>query len=120
MSTINQLLESANPWQSLQGDATRLANKWAKSGLLEGLSGFDKSNMSMLLENQAKELLAKYGIGIPAGHAALTVEEAVEGAKKLPGPLYVVKAQIHAGGKRFFTTACEHHCAYFCIATQSF
>ena len=49
-------------------------------------------------EYQAKELLAKYGIGIPAGHAALTVEEAVEGAKKLPGPLYVVKAQIHAGG----------------------
>ena len=59
MSTINQLLESANPWQSLQGDATRLANKWAKSGLLEGLSGFDKSNMSMLLENQAKELIVE-------------------------------------------------------------
>ncbi|WP_271439641.1 ADP-forming succinate--CoA ligase subunit beta [Pontixanthobacter luteolus] len=50
-------------------------------------------------EYQAKELLAKYGIGIPAGQAALTVEEAVEGAKKLPGPLYVVKAQIHAGGR---------------------
>ncbi len=50
-------------------------------------------------EYQAKELLAKYGLGIPAGHAALTVEEAVEGAKKLPGPLYVVKAQIHAGGR---------------------
>jgi len=50
-------------------------------------------------EYQAKELLAKYGVGIPAGHAALTVEEAIEGAKKLPGPLYVVKAQIHAGGR---------------------
>ena len=50
-------------------------------------------------EYQAKELLAKYGVGIPAGYAALTVEEAVEGAKKLPGPLYVVKAQIHAGGR---------------------
>ena len=50
-------------------------------------------------EYQAKELLAKYGIAVPAGHAALTVEEAVEGAKKLPGPLYVVKAQIHAGGR---------------------
>lgn len=59
MSTINQLLESANPWQSLQGDATRLANKWAKSGLLEGLSGYDKTNMSMLLENQAKELIVE-------------------------------------------------------------
>ncbi|MXP44371.1 ADP-forming succinate--CoA ligase subunit beta [Allopontixanthobacter sediminis] len=50
-------------------------------------------------EYQAKELLAKYGIGIPSGYAALTVEEAVAGAKKLPGPLYVVKAQIHAGGR---------------------
>jgi succinyl-CoA synthetase beta subunit len=50
-------------------------------------------------EYQAKELLAKFGVGIPAGHAALTVEEAVAGAKKLPGPLYVVKAQIHAGGR---------------------
>lgn len=50
-------------------------------------------------EYQAKELLAKHGIGIPAGHAALTVEEAVAAAEKLPGPLYVVKAQIHAGGR---------------------
>ncbi|GGB59090.1 ADP-forming succinate--CoA ligase subunit beta [Blastomonas aquatica] len=50
-------------------------------------------------EYQAKELLAKYGIGIPTGHAAQTVEEAVAGAEKLPGPLYVVKAQIHAGGR---------------------
>lgn len=50
-------------------------------------------------EYQAKELLAKFGIGIPAGHPALTVEEAVAGAKQLPGPLYVVKAQIHAGGR---------------------
>ena len=50
-------------------------------------------------EYQAKELLAKYGIGIPAGHAAHSVEEAVAAAKKLPGPLYVVKAQIHAGGR---------------------
>ncbi|WP_170002202.1 ADP-forming succinate--CoA ligase subunit beta [Pseudopontixanthobacter vadosimaris] len=50
-------------------------------------------------EYQAKELLAKYGIGIPAGHAATSVEEAVAAAKKLPGPLYVVKAQIHAGGR---------------------
>ena len=50
-------------------------------------------------EYQAKELLAKYGIGIPAGHAAMTVEEAVKGAEALPGPIYVVKAQIHAGGR---------------------
>jgi succinyl-CoA synthetase beta subunit len=50
-------------------------------------------------EYQGKELLAKFGIGIPAGVAALTVDEAVAAAKSLPGPLYVVKAQIHAGGR---------------------
>jgi succinyl-CoA synthetase beta subunit len=50
-------------------------------------------------EYQAKELLAKFGIAIPAGHAALSVEEAVAAAKQLPGPLYVVKSQIHAGGR---------------------
>ena len=50
-------------------------------------------------EYQGKELLAKFGVGIPAGIAALTVAEAVAAAKQLPGPLYVVKAQIHAGGR---------------------
>lgn len=50
-------------------------------------------------EYQAKELLAKYGIGIPTGYPAMSVEEAVAGAEKLPGPLYVVKSQIHAGGR---------------------
>jgi succinyl-CoA synthetase beta subunit len=50
-------------------------------------------------EYQAKELLAKFGVAVPAGFAALTVKEAVEAASKLPGPLYVVKAQIHAGGR---------------------
>ena len=50
-------------------------------------------------EYQAKELLAKFGVPVPAGHAALTVDEAVEAASRLPGPLYVVKAQIHAGGR---------------------
>ena len=50
-------------------------------------------------ECQAKELLVKFGLPIPAGHAALTVEEAVAAAKSLPGPLYVVKSQIHAGGR---------------------
>ncbi|MEM7780383.1 MAG: ADP-forming succinate--CoA ligase subunit beta [Pseudomonadota bacterium] len=50
-------------------------------------------------EYQAKELLKQHGIAVPDGHAALSVGEAVEAAKKLPGPLYVVKAQIHAGGR---------------------
>ncbi|MEH3102838.1 MAG: ADP-forming succinate--CoA ligase subunit beta [Sphingomonas phyllosphaerae] len=50
-------------------------------------------------EYQAKELLAKFGVPVPAGYAAMSVDEAVEVSKKLPGPLYVVKAQIHAGGR---------------------
>ena len=50
-------------------------------------------------EYQAKELLAKFGVAVPKGIAAMTVEEAVAAAKQLPGPLYVVKAQIHAGGR---------------------
>ena len=50
-------------------------------------------------EYQAKELLAKFGVAVPKGIAALTVAEAVEAAKQLPGPLYVVKSQIHAGGR---------------------
>jgi succinyl-CoA synthetase beta subunit len=50
-------------------------------------------------EYQAKELLAKFGVPVPAGYAAMSVDEAVEAAKRLPGPLWVVKAQIHAGGR---------------------
>jgi succinyl-CoA synthetase beta subunit len=50
-------------------------------------------------EYQAKELLAKFGVPIPAGHAAFSVDEAVAAAKLLPGPLWVVKSQIHAGGR---------------------
>ncbi|MBA3576424.1 MAG: ADP-forming succinate--CoA ligase subunit beta [Sphingomonas sp.] len=50
-------------------------------------------------EYQAKELLAKFGVPVPAGHAAMSPEEAVEAARKLPGPLWVVKSQIHAGGR---------------------
>jgi succinyl-CoA synthetase beta subunit len=50
-------------------------------------------------EYQAKELLAKYGVPVPAGHAAMSANDAVRAAKLLPGPLWVVKAQIHAGGR---------------------
>ncbi|MEA3064186.1 MAG: succinyl-CoA synthetase beta subunit [Sphingomonadales bacterium] len=50
-------------------------------------------------EYQAKELLAKQGVPVPAGFAALSVDEAVAAAEKLPGPLWIVKAQIHAGGR---------------------
>ncbi|QMW22774.1 ADP-forming succinate--CoA ligase subunit beta [Sandaracinobacteroides saxicola] len=50
-------------------------------------------------EYQAKELLATFGVPVPRGVAAMSVEEAVAAVDSLPGPLYVVKAQIHAGGR---------------------
>ena len=50
-------------------------------------------------EYQAKELLAAYGVPVPKGGVADTVAQAVEVAKGLPGPVWVVKAQIHAGGR---------------------
>ncbi len=50
-------------------------------------------------EYQAKAVLAKYGVPVPRGHAAFTPEEAVAKAKDLGGPVWVVKAQIHAGGR---------------------
>ena len=50
-------------------------------------------------EHQAKELLRRYEIPTPLGHVAFTLDEAADAAKKLPGPIYVVKAQIHAGGR---------------------
>ena len=50
-------------------------------------------------EYQAKQLFADYGIAVPAGRVARTPDEAVAAAKAIPGDLWVVKAQIHAGGR---------------------
>jgi succinyl-CoA synthetase beta subunit len=50
-------------------------------------------------EYQAKEVLRGFGVPVPRGKAAFTVEEAVAAAKELGGPVWVVKAQIHAGGR---------------------
>src|ERR1035437_3824186 len=55
--SLQQLLESANPYQSVQTAAQKLAAKWGKTGLLEGLAGEYKNNMAMILENQAKQLV---------------------------------------------------------------
>ena len=57
--SLQSLLESANPYHSVQGDAARLASKWEKTGLLEGLNGTHKNNMSIILENQAKQLVVE-------------------------------------------------------------
>jgi len=61
MSQLNTLLESAGAgWKNMQSDAARLANKWEKTGLLEGLGNeVNKNNMSLILENQAKQLVVE-------------------------------------------------------------
>jgi succinyl-CoA synthetase beta subunit len=50
-------------------------------------------------EHQAKAVLSEFGVAVPRGYPAFTADEAAEAAKKLPGPVYVVKSQIHAGGR---------------------
>jgi len=55
---INSLLEGASPYQNQQNEAAKLTSKWKRSGLLEGYSSeTDKTNMAVLLENQAKQLV---------------------------------------------------------------
>src|SRR5256885_15089618 len=50
-------------------------------------------------EYQAKGVLAEFGVPVPRGLPAFSVDEAVTAAKELGGPVWVVKAQIHAGGR---------------------
>jgi succinyl-CoA synthetase beta subunit len=50
-------------------------------------------------EHQAKTLLAEFGVPVPRGYPAFSVDDAVAAAEKLGGPVWVVKAQIHAGGR---------------------
>jgi len=54
---VQSLLEGANPYNDQMGVAQRLSKKWAKSGLLEGLKDYDRNNMAVILENQAKQLV---------------------------------------------------------------
>ena len=57
--SLQSLLESANNQKSVSSDAARLSEKWEKTGLLEGLDGSHKTNMSVILENQAKQLVVE-------------------------------------------------------------
>ena len=82
MNTIQNLLESANPWKSLQSDAGKLASKWVKTGLLEGLGEVERNNMSILLENQAKQLV---------------VESSTTGASPTAGTFTVGQSENWAG-----------------------
>jgi hypothetical protein len=57
---VQQLLESSNQYKNVMEDAQKLSSKWAKSGLLEGITNKDDRNtLSMLLENQAKQLISE-------------------------------------------------------------
>jgi hypothetical protein len=87
MSQLNSLLESANSYKSLQSDAERLATKWSKTGLLEGLEGSDKTNMSMILENQAKQLVQESSLsgGGAAGGGSFTSQTSVNTGEQWAG-----------------------------------
>jgi hypothetical protein len=83
MSQVQQLLESAaSGWKNMQSDAARLAAKWDKTGLLEGLrSETDKNNMSLILENQAKQLVVEQSsVGGGSGYGAFAVGQGAEWA----------------------------------------
>ena len=78
---LNNLLESSQAnYKNLQSDAAKLASKWEKTGLLEGLAEGHKNNMSMILENQAKQLVVESsqtggGSSSTAGFTAGTGEQ---------------------------------------------
>ena len=72
---VNTLLEGASPLQHQQAESAKLANKWEKSGLLEGLEGHEseKANMSVLLENQARQLVNEANsLGASGGGTSIT------------------------------------------------
>lgn len=63
MDNLNMLLEGSNPWKSQQAEAAKVATKWKKSGLLEGLTTeVERNNMAVILENQAKQLVVETNI----------------------------------------------------------
>ncbi len=95
MSQLNSLLESsANNWKSVQSDAARLADKWEKTGLLEGMgSEVHKNNMSMILENQAKQLVVEQsstqtgGMALSGGQGAQWAGVALPLVRKVFGQI---------------------------------
>jgi hypothetical protein len=83
MSQVQQLLESAaSGWKNMQSDAARLAAKWEKTGLLEGLANeTSKNNMSLILENQAKQLVVEQSsVGGGNGYGSFAVGQGAEWA----------------------------------------
>ena len=83
MSQVQQLLESAAAgWKNMQSDAAKLAAKWEKTGLLEGLrSETEKNNMSLILENQAKQLVVETStVGGGSSYGSFAVGQGAEWA----------------------------------------
>ncbi len=95
MSTINSLLESsASNYKNMQSDAAKMASKWGKTGLLEGLDNeINKNNMAMILENQAKQLVTEAsntqigGSGFSAGQGETWAGVALPLVRKVFGSL---------------------------------
>jgi hypothetical protein len=95
MSNINSLLESsANGWKNMQSDAAKMAAKWGKTGLLEGLnSEVEKNSMALILENQAKQLVTEAsstnqgGASFTAGQGAQWAGVALPLVRKVFGSL---------------------------------
>jgi hypothetical protein len=68
---VQSLLSSSNTYQSILAEATKLAGKWEKSGLLEGLGEKEKTQMALILENQAKQLVVEQSsTGVGASFSA--------------------------------------------------
>lgn len=63
------------------------------------VSGNCAQGLMNIHEHQAKAVLAEFGVAVPRGYPAFSVDEAVQAAEKLGGPVFVVKSQIHAGGR---------------------
>lgn len=83
------------------GDGANLAIFASARALLQNTPTFNRPDCKSmnLHEYQSKELFAEYGIPVPKGIAAKSAAEAVKAAEKLGGDLWVVKAQVHAGGR---------------------
>lgn len=84
--TLAQLAEGVHR-RSLGAEAPRLLAKWGRTGLLEGLGGMAKENMSRLLENQAAELLKETANSLSTGAAGLTSSGQVAGFSNVAFPI---------------------------------
>ena len=63
------------------------------------IPGEESRDEMKIHEYQGKEILKRYGVPVPRGIPSFSVDEAVKAAEQLGGPVWVVKAQIHAGGR---------------------